>query len=151
MTLSLAGGPTRGAGALVALSAGGSYSWQRWRLVEHSVFQHGGGLKPTRIIRVYQLVNNFSGMCMDVADGTANGGRVYQRGCLQHHPGDSDHPANRQLWKATRNYRGQHQLINVPGGKCLDIPGFQAVPGQRMQVWSCSEAWNQAFHLYRRY
>lgn len=117
---------------------------RQWRLQVESVLQ-------SRRIHVFRLINNQSGKCLDIK-GPRNGNAtlVHQWDCKPGNAGDSASPANSQYWRLTRNSAGQYQVINVyAANKCLDIPGFQAAPNRRLQIWACSGAWNQAFHLRR--
>ncbi|MEV7279272.1 RICIN domain-containing protein [Streptomyces sp. NPDC093111] len=75
------------------------------------------------------VINNTSGMCLDVGGGSgANGASVIQWAC---------NGGNNQKWLLRDG-----QLVNAASGKCLDIPGGQGA-GARLVQWACNGGGNQ--------
>jgi len=96
----------------------------------------------TEGVRAYHFRNRRSLKCMDIKGPSQdNGTPVHEWSC---HSGDS------QAWKFVRPPIGRgigYQVINVYANKCLDVTGFRNKPDTLLQIWSCSEAWNQDFVL----
>lgn len=92
----------------------------------------------------YHFRNRLSLKCLDIRGPSEdNGTPVHQWNC---HSGPS------QAWKLIRPPVGRgigYQFINVHANKCLDVTRFANRPFALLQVWSCSEAWNQDFVLGR--
>lgn len=94
--------------------------------------------------RSYRFINRATQKCMDiVGPSNRNGTQVHQWDC---HNGAS------QAWKLIRPPVGRgigYQVINVYAHKCLDVTGFRNSPYTILQVYSCTEVWNQDFVLDR--
>jgi hypothetical protein len=77
-----------------------------------------------------------SGLCLDIRIGGTNDGGLQQYTC---------HGRDNQLFRFERmtDASGGVRLIARHSGKCLDVPGGQAIDGGRIQQWPCHSGVNQ--------
>lgn len=98
--------------------------------------------------KYYDIRPVASGLCLDVGGWSRdNGAPVVQWGC---HGG-----ANQQWQPRFVGYCGKQQgslqerpcyaFKNLHSGKCLDVPGGDPVPGNKMMQWECNYSRAQVF------
>jgi hypothetical protein len=113
------------AGVLVQNGCGGA-SWQAWR------FQPVSG-------NTYTIVNNGSGLCMDINGGsTANNANVIQWSC---------NGAPNQTYQLNLVSGKVFQLVAGHSGKCLDVVSASTADGTRLIQFTCGSGTNQRFTL----
>ncbi|MFE4832449.1 RICIN domain-containing protein [Streptomyces sp. NPDC056672] len=93
----------------------------------------------------YQFKNDYSHLCMDVANGSkVDGARIQQWDCY-------GGPAEK--WRldviSTINGVNYYAFVNMNSGKCLDVPGGSTTPGVELQQWTCWSGDMQQWALYR--
>ncbi|MEU8266961.1 RICIN domain-containing protein [Sphaerisporangium sp. NPDC049002] len=94
---------------------------------------------------VYELKNQLSGKCLDMAiDGAiGNNTRVQQWDCSG---------ASNQRWTAVPAPADLGsswvQLVNLRSGLCLDISGASYTNGRPLVVYQCHGSWNQRWNIY---
>lgn len=106
------------------------YSLQQWRFAK---LANG----------YYQVVNRYSGKCLDVESGLPyNGTNVHQWTC-------SASAANQQWW--LRNLgTGYYELRpRINTSKCLDVEDVSTANGADVYIWSCVGGHNQHWQLAR--
>ena len=78
----------------------------------------------------YQLVNVYSGLCLDVnGESSHNGAHLQQWSC-------GGTASTNQLW-TFRSVGAAYELISVNSSKCLDLPGGNSAHGTLLQQWAC--------------
>ncbi|MFD7896902.1 RICIN domain-containing protein [Streptomyces sp. NPDC059743] len=92
----------------------------------------------------YQFKNDYSHLCMDVANGSkADGARIQQWDCYGGTP---------EKWRldvvSTINGVNYYAFVNMNSGKCLDVPNGSTTPGVELQQWTCWSGDMQQWALY---
>jgi hypothetical protein len=86
---------------------------------------------------VYQFVNKFSGLCMDVRNGVnADRTPIQQWACRG---------STSMKWTLNPDsFSGVHQVQSRTGGRCLDVRGGAVVDGAQIQIYRCTGFANSA-------
>ncbi|WP_229780834.1 RICIN domain-containing protein [Deinococcus malanensis] len=90
---------------------------------------------------VYRLVNQTSGMCVDVQNGVASStAQIQQWGC---------NGLTAQNFRLEQTADGFYRLRSMLGAQdmCLDIADGSSTPGADIRLWSCNSAFAQNWHL----
>ncbi|MVN89399.1 hypothetical protein GO986_21945 [Deinococcus sp. HMF7620] len=90
---------------------------------------------------IYRLVNQASGLCLDVQNGAASpSAQLQQWGC-------NGLPA--QNFRVEQMDDGFYRLRSVLGNQdlCLDITGGSSTPGTDVRLWNCNGQFAQNWHL----
>lgn len=124
----------RGQAQLWSLRTSGDVANQRWTITKTAT---AGG------IGVYEIKNVKSGKCLDKSQDTANanGNNVYQVGCS----GTSN---QRWAWIEVAGGSKWGWLQSQDGGRCLDVRGVSYTDGTPLQVWDCTNNWNQRWNIF---
>lgn len=90
---------------------------------------------------VYRIVNQTSGLCVDVQDGVPSpASQIRQWGCNGLAP---------QSFRLEQTADGFYRLRSMLGAQdmCLDIVNGSSTPGADVRLWSCNNAFAQNWHL----
>jgi beta-glucanase (GH16 family) len=87
----------------------------------------------------FNVVNQYTGKCLDVAGGsTADGVKIQQWAC---------NGATSEQWSLVATGNGAYQLVSRVSGKCADLAGWSSADGAFVNQWGCGA--NQANQQWR--
>jgi Ricin-type beta-trefoil lectin domain-like len=96
-----------------------------------------------RTAKASQFENvNAHGRCLDES-APRNGAVVYIYACT----GAANQKWHLHQLGSDASGQAKYEVVNSQDNRCLDVKDLNGNPGARLQVWSCSGAWNQRFRV----
>ena len=88
----------------------------------------------------YHLINQYTGLCLDLKDGKTNDGAIIQQWTC-------NGTSTTMMWSLYDDFYSSRQVVNDRSGYCLDVAGGSWADHALLQNYHCTNG-NTAQHFY---